>query len=371
MTRALALPLLLVVALAAPARGLDPVEAEALRALEARDASGVRRAVTALGGRAPGTPEAEEAARRAAVLLLAADAVDAVALQEDVLLERLVARAEQLGARSHPADLPLLRGVEAALGEARHVVAPVIRGAYRAIDARLPRGELLRLASQQEDPRARDAAVAAIARRAAALRAKVLDGGSLTAEEQADLADPALVALLIERLADRPGGGATDRLPADAVASGAGTATALHALTSVEAAALPALEEAAAAGRPGAREALEAVEAAVARRLRRHPGSTWCSATGEPPHAAPRAPCPAPCGRPVPTTALFCPSCGARVRVVCVTCGALTPAGSTHCSSCGARAADAVGPACARCRAALPRDAGRYCTRCGARRPAG
>lgn len=375
MTRAPLLALALLAALAASAPAGDLAEAEALRALEARDAAGARRAVAALGGRPPGSSQAEEAARRAGALLLAADAIEALGAiggapgpYDARAQERLLLRAERLATRTRPADLPLLRALEGALGELRHVVSPLVRAAYRAIQPGLPRAELMRLAAQAHDPRARDLAVAAIARRAAALRLEVLEGGDLTGEEQADVADPALVALLIDRLADRPGHGATDRLPADAVARGEGAATALHALASIEAAALPALEAAAREGRPGAREALEAVEAAVARRLRRHPASTWCSAAGAAPALTTRTTCPAPCARDVSMSALFCPACGAHVRVVCVTCGALTPAGSAHCSSCGARAVDPLGDACTRCRAALPRE-GRHCARCGARRP--
>ncbi|MCO5170412.1 MAG: zinc ribbon domain-containing protein [Planctomycetes bacterium] len=358
--------LLLVLLLAGVTRASDP-EAEALRALAAGDGVAARRAVARLGGLAPGSPEAEAAARRAATLLLAIDAADALAREDARALGALLERAERLAARCVPADLPLLRAVERSLGEARLVVGPLLQAAYRAIDARRPRAELLALA-EDDDPRARDLAVGALAERLAALRARVLAGGSLDAAEQADVADPALVRLLIERLAERPGGGATDRLPADAAAVGAGTSTALHALASIEAAALPALEEAARAGRPGAEEALAAAHAAVAQRLRRHPGSTWCSATGAPPITAATAPCPAPCARDVPTSAQFCPACGARVRVVCTTCGALTSAARAHCTSCGARAGDEAVTPCARCRASLPRGA-RACTRCGAQQP--
>lgn len=354
------------VLLLAQAAAASDAEAEALRALAAGDGAAARRAVAGLGGRAPGSAEAEAAARRAAALLLAIDAVDALEREDARALGALLERAERLAARAVPADLPLLRDVERAAGEARLVVAPLLQGAYRAIDPRRPREELLRLAGD-DDPRARDLAVGALAERLAALRAKVLAGGALDAAEQADVADPALVHLLIERLADRPGRGATDRLPADAAALGAGTSTALHALASIEAAALPALEEAVRAGRPGAREALAAAHAAVAQRLRRHPGSTWCSAAGAPPITAATAPCPAPCAREVPTSAQHCPACGARVRAVCTTCGALTSAALAHCTSCGARAGDEAGVPCGGCRAALPR-AARACTRCGLRR---
>jgi hypothetical protein len=367
----LLLATVLAVVLAAPARALEPAEADAVRALAASDVATARRAVAeGLGGRPQGTAAAEVAARRAAVLLLAADAVEARD-QADPTDDALDARVDRLASRMRPDDLELLRELERALGDGRYLLAPLLAGAYQAIDAGLPRDELLALAAQTDDERARDMAVRALAEGLAALRTRVLEGGALTPDEQAAVADPTLIALLIERLGDRPGRGATDHVPADALQGGAGFATALHALASVEAAALPALEEAAAAGRPGAREALAAVRGAVGQRLRRHPESTWCSAKGDPPRSSSSVACPGPCARPVPPAALFCPACGARVRVVCARCGGLTESGSRHCSSCGARGAErAAAEACARCRAAFA-GAVRYCSRCGARRPEG
>lgn len=367
--RALALLCLLVATPALAAPGLDPTEAEAVRALEQGDGSLARRVVAErLGGRERGSPEALEAARRAAVLLLAADALEARA--SAAALAPLFERAERMAPRSRPGDLPLLRALDPALGAARPVLSPLVRGAYEAIGPDLARSELLQLAEDPDDPRARELAVCALAELLAGLREKVLAGRTLDPAEQAAVSDPAQLEVLIDRLADRAGGGATDDIPAGALAGGRGVATALHALANVDAAALPALERAVREGRPGAREALEAVQTFVAQRLRRLPGSTWCSAQGTPPRAITPAPCPGPCAREVPPSAMFCPACGARVRVTCTTCGATTPSSSTHCSSCGARQGEARHlSACGKCRAELPHDA-QFCARCGARRPA-
>jgi RNA polymerase subunit RPABC4/transcription elongation factor Spt4 len=259
--------------------------------------------------------------------------------------------------RVEPSDLPLLRRSQRALGSGRSYLDPQVRAAYHAIAPTLS-PEMLFVLTRDPERRVRRLAVSALAEQLAPLRAGVSAGGCLTPAEQLRLADPAQLQILIDRLSDRTGD-RTDRIPADLAVRSPGTATALHALVLIEAAALPALQEQ--QDREGVAATIAAIHSAVANRLRRFPESTWFCAEGD--HARAHGVALEHCGRQLPGAARFCPKCGDEVRTVCATCGELVRSGSQFCPSCGGAASDPSG-SCVRCGAAAPPKSG-FCPQCG------
>lgn len=362
--------LALLLAIASPllAAPLEPAEEAVLARIAARDLAAARAGVLAL------RPAALESARARRVDLL--DLGVALAALEGAATDglpparqALLARLDRMRARVDPRDLGLLLALETALGPTGTVyLAPLRRAARAAIGPRQPRSLLVELA-RDADPELRRLGVSALVAQLAPFRARVVAGEDLSPSEQRALANPELIRLLIERLGDRGAGGAGDHLAPDLSAPIPGVATALHGLVLIETPALPALR--AGLDRAGTQEAIAAIEDAIAARLRRHPGSTWCSARGQAPTqaAVARVPCPG-CKAALPAGARHCPACGLRVRSSCPSCLAALEPGAAWCSGCGAGAsaltsAGRAPPTCPTCRAPVSTP-GRFCPECGA-----
>jgi RNA polymerase subunit RPABC4/transcription elongation factor Spt4 len=272
------------------------------------------------------------------------------------------------GERVQIEDLPLLRALAEASSRAMPYARAIARRGYARIDATVGPRVLVSLL-EGEDDEAKHRALAAVGERLAVLRARVEAGGELGPAEQAELADPDLTAALVGCLTSPS---AKDLLPHDLGAQA--SPSAVHALALVEAPAIPALEAAVRRGRRGAEEALAAVRGAALERCRRHPRSTWSSASGSLPSFVPGAiACPA-CKHLLPDGARFCPVCSAATPgAACARCGQLSQ--GDICPRCGGlsgAAAKAAGPAaegvvCEKCGEHVA--AGdHYCRRCGAKR---
>ena len=257
-----------------------------------------------------------------------------------------------------PADLPFLRRAPRARGTARSYLEPQVREAYHAVGPTLPTETLMAL-SRDPERRVRRLAVSGLAEQLGLLRAQVDRGVCLEPKQQRAMSDPTLIQLLIDRLSDRDGH--TDRIPADMAVRSAGSASAMHALVLIEAAALPALEEQ--RDRDGATGAIAAIHSAVAERLRRYPRSTWFCADGD--HGRTHGLALLHCGRPLPESARYCPVCGDQVRETCAACGELLGVGQDFCPKCGSASEGEVNvPVCDQCGVAIPPQSG-FCPTCG------
>jgi hypothetical protein len=260
-------------------------------------------------------------------------------------------------------DLALVHALAQSAPEAPPYARAIERAALRSIGQTEDDRRLIIL-GDDPDPEVRRRAIEAIARRVAALRKKVDEGGTLTRDEQARLADRSVIETLVARLADRTRG--ADPLSPD-LAAPIG-ATALHALALIETPALVALESAERAGSADAAAALKAVRAAIGARLRTSPGSTWVSGVGEPPAVGVASlPCPG-CGKPVSPLARACPACGKPVSpsgALCARCGVPFREGG-FCPVCGGGPLPAaqVRP-CLACGEENPPEA-KFCKKCGA-----
>ena len=276
---------------------------------------------------------------------------------EEASVKRALAAA---GERARPEDLGFLRSVASSSTRAAPYARALARDACSRIDASTESRTLVAFL-RGDDADARRRAAAAIGDRLAQLRSKVAAGGELDAIEQAELADPLLIATLVEDLAS-PRQGA-DALAHDLAASAA--ASSLHALALVEAPAIPALEAAKRRGLTGAGEALTAIRQAAEERLQRHPSSTWSSARGAMPRILPDAvPCTG-CQKPLPEGARFCPACGSSAPgVPCPRCGEAVL--GDICPRCGgASSAKVASRTCEKCGEASGAS-DRFCRRCGA-----